>query len=75
MSRMPEQWSPLMSAVLFAGWLAIGATWIAVLMKIVGHSLFSLLKRQEWGLSATGFEVKLATGPQPVLKQKENDHG
>jgi hypothetical protein len=73
--RIEEQ-SPLMSAVLFAGWLAVGATWIGILLKICGDSLISLLKRREWReTSARGFEVKLNTGPEPVLTQKENDHG
>jgi hypothetical protein len=76
MMRVEEPQSPLMSAVLFAGWLAIGATWIAILMKIVGDSLLSLLRRHEWsGRWARGFEVNQTTGPLPVLTQKENDHG
>ncbi len=76
MSCRIEEQSPLMSAVLFAGWLAIGATWIGILLKVSGDSLASLLKRREWGESpARGFEVKPNTGPSPVLTQKENDHG
>jgi hypothetical protein len=73
--RIEEQ-SPVMSALLFAGWLAIGATWIGILVKISTGLLLSLLKRQEFGGSwAQGFEVKQTTGALPVLTQKENDHG
>ena len=74
--RVEEPASPLISALHFVGWLLLGATWVAILFKVVGEGFISVLKRRQWSRSSVrGFEVQQTTGAMPVLKEKENDHG